>query len=209
MTTFNSSRIVVAFSAIALAVSVGTSAAQAPKPTDLLTDKQVKELVATATTPANHVQLQKHFLALWAKYDAEAAKHADLAESHRKNANAGSHFPGNHSLQAKHCDRLSASLREAANEARELASEHERMAAGDHAQLQKHFLGVAAKYDAEAAKHAGLAESHRKNAYAGSHFPGNHSLQARHCDRLSASLREAANEARETASEHERMITVN
>jgi hypothetical protein len=83
------------------------------------------------------------------------------------------------------------------------------MAAGDHVQLQKHFLGVAAKYDAEAAKHADLAESYRKNANAGSHFPGNASLRAKHCDRLSASLREAANEARETASEHERMITVN
>ena len=36
MTTFNSSRIVLAFSAIGLAVSVSTFAAQAPKSTDLL-----------------------------------------------------------------------------------------------------------------------------------------------------------------------------
>ena len=70
MSTF-SSRIVVAFSVIALAVSAGVAtAAQARKSTDLLTSTQVKELVATAKTPADHLKLSKHFTALAAKAEA-------------------------------------------------------------------------------------------------------------------------------------------
>ena len=127
MTTF-SSRIVVAFSAFVLAASVAAFAAQAPKSTDLLTSKQVKELVANAKTPADHVKLQKHFLALAAEYDAEAANHADLAQSYRKNPTPRGSRPGSALLTADHCDRLAGLIRDAAKEARELAAEHERMA---------------------------------------------------------------------------------
>ena len=122
-----SSRIVVAFSGIALAASTAAFAAQAPKSTDLLTSKQVKELVATAQTPADHVKLQKHFLTLAAKYEAEATEHADLAQSYRK-PHVGRLMPGSYPKKAEHCDRLTQTLRDAAKEARELASEHEQMA---------------------------------------------------------------------------------
>ena len=81
MTSFFS-RIVLALSAIALAVSVTASAGQAKKSTDLQTSKQVKALIASAKTPADHVKLQKHFLAL-------AAKEArDLASAHEHMAAA-------------------------------------------------------------------------------------------------------------------------
>ena len=126
MTTF-SSRIVIAFSAIALAVSVATSAAQSGKSTDLLPSKQVKDLVVAAQTPADHVKLQKHFLAVAAKYDAEAAEHTDLAQSYRKPP-VGRLMPGSYPKKAEHCDRLTQTLRDAAKEARELASEHGQMA---------------------------------------------------------------------------------
>ncbi len=120
-------RIVVAFSAIALAASVAAFAAQAPKSTDLLTSKQVKDLVAAAQTPGDHVKLQKHFLALAAKYDAEAAEHADLAQAYRKPP-VGRLMPGSYPKKAEHCDRLTQTLRDAAKEARELATEHGQMA---------------------------------------------------------------------------------
>jgi len=207
MTTFNSSRIVLAFSALGLAVSVSTFAAQAPKSTDLLTDKQVKALVLTANTPADHTQLQKHFLALAVKSEAEAARHADLAQENRKPL-VGRLMPGSAAKRAEHCERLSASLRAAAEQARETATEHERMAVGDHAQLQKYFLGVAANYDAEAAKHANMAQENLKPPV-GRLTPGSAAKRAQHCERLSASLRAAAEQARETASEHERMLTLN
>jgi hypothetical protein len=127
MTTSISSRVVIAFSAVALAMSVATAAAQAGKSTDLLTDTQVKALVTTANTPADHVKLQKHFLAVAARYDAEAAEHADLAQSYRKPP-VGRLMPGSYPKKAEHCDRLTQILRDAAKEARELAAEHGQMA---------------------------------------------------------------------------------
>jgi hypothetical protein len=96
---------------------------------DLLTSKQVKALIATANTPADHVKLQKHFLAVAAKYEADATEHAAEAQAYRKNPSfmesknpAG---PGT----AAHCDRFAQLDREAAKEARDLASAHEHMAA--------------------------------------------------------------------------------
>ena len=125
MTTFTT-RLVVGFSAIVLALSVAASAGQAPKSADLLTSKQVNDLVATAQTAADHVRLQKHFLAVAAKYDAEAAEHTDLAQSYRK-PHVGRLLPGSYPKKAEHCDRLTQTLREAAKEARALAAEHEQM----------------------------------------------------------------------------------
>src|SRR5262245_1012410 len=53
------------------------------KSSALLTSSQVKALIATAKTPADHAKLQKHFLALAAKYDADAAEHAAEASAYR------------------------------------------------------------------------------------------------------------------------------
>ena len=123
MTTFRNYAIA-ALVVIGFAASVPLLAQQS---SDLLTKKEVHELAMTAKTPAEHAKLQKHFLALAAKYDAEAVDHAELAQAERKNPNPGSHFPGSAKLRAEHCDRLSASLKEAAKDAREVASEHGKM----------------------------------------------------------------------------------
>ena len=214
MTTSMSSRIVIALSSIALLGSVAASADQGRKSPDLLTPGQIPTLVANATTHADHITLQKHFLAVAAQSDAEAARHEAMAQAERKNPNPGSHFPGSASLRAKHCDRLSESNREAAQEARTAASEHEQVAnavaQADHVTLQRYFSATAERFDAEAASHADMALAERKNANRGSHFPGNASLRAlQHCERLSASVRDAAKQARERTSAHARMITAN
>ena len=127
--TTSSVRIAAVFSAFALAASVAAFAAQESKPTDLLTSKQVQELIATADTPADHARLQKHFLAVAAKYDAEAAEHAALAQSYRK-PHVGRLMPGSRPKQAEHCERLAQTFRDAAKGARELASEHGQVASG-------------------------------------------------------------------------------
>ena len=113
-----------------LALSVAVSAAPASKSSDLLTSAQVKELIATAKTPAEHVKLQNHYLALAAKYDGEATEHAADAQAYRKNPSfMDSKHPGSPGTAA-HCDRFAELDREGAKEARELASAHEHMAAG-------------------------------------------------------------------------------
>jgi hypothetical protein len=40
-------------------------------------------------------------------------------------------------------------------------------------------------------------------------MPGSAAKRAQHCERVSSSLREAADQAREAAAEHERVLTVN
>ena len=73
--------------------------------------------------------LQKHFLALAAKYEADANDHAAEAQAYRKNPSfmesKNPVGPGT----ATHCDRFAALDREAAKEARDLASAHDHMAA--------------------------------------------------------------------------------
>ena len=129
MSTFLS-RIVVAFSVIALALSVGAAtAAQARKSTDLLTSKQVKELVTTAKTPEDHLKLSKHFTALAAKYEDQANEHATEAQAYRKNPTFMESKNPSGPGTAAHCDRFAELTRQAAKEARELASAHEHMAA--------------------------------------------------------------------------------
>jgi hypothetical protein len=129
MSTF-SFRTVVAFSVIALALSTGVAtAAHARKSTDLLTSQQVKELVATAKTPGDHLKLSKHFTALAAKYEAQANEHAAEAQAYRKNPNFMESKNPNGPGTAAHCDRFAELTRQAATQARELASAHEQMAA--------------------------------------------------------------------------------
>ena len=109
-----------------LAVSAAGLAAQ--KSSDRLTDKQVKALITNAKAPADHVKLQKHFLAVAAEYDAKAIEHAADAEAYRKNPSfRDTKSPGGPGTAA-HCDRFAELDREAAKEARELASAHEHMA---------------------------------------------------------------------------------
>jgi hypothetical protein len=113
---------------VGLALSIAVSAAPASKSSDLLTPTQVRELIATAKTPADHVKLQNHFLAVAAKYDVDATEHAAEAQAYRQNPSfMDSKHPDNPGT-ATHCDRFAELDREAAKEARELASAHEQMA---------------------------------------------------------------------------------
>ena len=129
MTTFFSRITIVALCAFALAAAVAVSAGQTGKSGDLLTSKQVKELVANAKTPADHTKLSKHFSALAAKYEADAAEHVELSAVYRKNpGTAESKRPGGPDT-AVHCDRFAQLARDAAKEARDLAAAHEHMAA--------------------------------------------------------------------------------
>ena len=124
MRTFRTYAVAV-LAVIGLAVSVPLLAQQS---SDLLATKDVHDLAMNAKTPADHAKLQKHFLALAAKYDAEAADHAALAKDYLKPQTGGRLMPGSPKLRAEHCDRLAASLKEAAKDAREVAADHGKIA---------------------------------------------------------------------------------
>ena len=113
---------------LGFALSVAVAAAPASDSSNLLTPAQVKSLIVTAKTPADHVKLQNHYLALAAQYDVNATEHAAEAEAYRNNPSfMDSKHPGNPGT-ATHCDRFAELDREAAKEARELAAAHEHMA---------------------------------------------------------------------------------
>ena len=116
--------VIVVLAVMGLVASVPLLAAQASKSSDLLTNKQVKQLVANASTPADHVKLQKHFLAVAAKSETEADEHATEAQAYRQNPRLAHDSSG----WAGHCDRLAELGRAAAKEARDLAFAHEHMA---------------------------------------------------------------------------------
>jgi len=103
----------------------GTASWQARHTSDLLAGRELRALLTDAQEPAEHVALQKHFLAVAAKSDANEFEHSAMAE----NRNLGSHFPGTASWRARHCDRIAGASREAAKEARARASEHGQIAA--------------------------------------------------------------------------------
>ena len=87
------------------------------------------EKMRNAKTPADHLKLQNHFLAVAAKYEADATEHAAEAQAYRKNPtfmeSKNPVGPGT----ATHCDRFAELDRQAAKEARDLASAHQHMAA--------------------------------------------------------------------------------
>jgi len=81
---------------------------------DLLTARQLTALIATAKTPADHVKLQKHYLALAARYEAEAVEHVADAQAYRKNPTfLESKTPGGPGTAA-HCERFAELDRQAA-----------------------------------------------------------------------------------------------
>jgi hypothetical protein len=111
-----------------IAASVTIASAQNTKSSDLLTTKQVQELLATAKTPADHMKLSRHFTALAAKYETDAKHHDLVAAAYRKNPTASeSKRPGAPDT-ALHCERLAQLARDSAKVAREVAAEHQKMA---------------------------------------------------------------------------------
>ena len=97
-------------------------------PGDILSGKEVRDLIANAKTPAEHRKLAKHFAAIAARYEADAVDHVAEAKAYRSAPNAAeSKRPGSPDTAA-HCDRLADAARNAATAARELARDHEQMA---------------------------------------------------------------------------------
>lgn len=116
---------VFAATVLALITSARVATAQT---TDLLTSKQARDLVVAANTPDDHMKLSRHFTALAAKYDAEAADHRELAAAYRKAPTASETKRPGAPDTAAHCERFAQSTATAAKEAQALAAAHERMA---------------------------------------------------------------------------------
>ena len=94
------------------------------RPSGILTTVEVRQLVQSGT-PADSARLSAHFQALAARYTADAARHTSMSKSFtgNPNRNVGSGM-------AAHCRRLAELNTQSATTVRELASYHEKLAAG-------------------------------------------------------------------------------
>ena len=110
---------------LALAAVITVSAGAKDK---ALTKVELKSLISNAETKADHERIAQYFDAEAARYEAEAKDHGDLAPFYQKNPDpALSKHPGS-PRAFEHCDSLSKSLKNAAEEARQLAADHRGMA---------------------------------------------------------------------------------
>ena len=214
------------------ALSVVPSSAVTARAQEPLTARQMEQLVATAATPAEHGQLSRHFAEMATKLTADADAHASMAAGyrrHRGNSTQPTDDP------AAHCERIALRAREGAAAARELATYHERLAAGvpktdlkapvQHVavpmadvQVQEHIVNAGTpaehvrasqQFAAEAARYAAEAERHAAMpaAYRNNANSGG-ADPAVHCDRFVQQMRDAAAAARTLATYHRQLATV-
>lgn len=112
----------VATAMLTAVVSVPAGAADNP-----LSKSELKNLISNAETKAEHERIAKYFDAEAARYEADSKDHGELAQLYQRNTSATpTKYPGG--MQSfQHCDSLSKSLKQAAEDARQLAAEHRGM----------------------------------------------------------------------------------
>lgn len=106
------------FEAVQLVVSVSAGAKDKQ-----LGKKELKSLIAKAETKADHERIAQYFDAEATKYDAEAKEHGELAPIYQQSPDPALSKHPNSPRSFAHCDSLSKSLQQAAENARQLAAD--------------------------------------------------------------------------------------
>jgi hypothetical protein len=113
---------------IALLLVAATVPLMAAEPKGMLKAVEVKALVNSAKSPADHLKLASHFTAMAEKHEAEAKEHEALAVEYTKH-------PTGHEMKhpmsgqtAEHCKFYAQHCRKAATEMRAMAAAHAEMA---------------------------------------------------------------------------------
>jgi len=220
------SLLIAAIAVLTFAVSV---AAQ-EKPSGLLNTLEVQQLVKRAE-PGDNARLAGHFTALADRYVAEAKRHTSMSQG----------FVGNPSRNlgtgmSAHCKRLADLNTQSATALRELATYHQKLAAGAPATAPttgarfEGGAGAPAPTDQELnamaakastpAEHHGLEEyfltsakrytaAEKEHAAMAAAYRGTRIAQAAvHCDRLVELSRDSAKEATEAAAMHKQLAGV-
>src|SRR4051795_139321 len=101
------------------ALIVISTLSTAQRPGELST-KELKALLAKASTPQDHVRLARHYEAKAKQYEAESVEHAEMAKMYRAQPTASETKRPGAADTAAHCDSVADSLGTAAKEARAL-----------------------------------------------------------------------------------------
>jgi hypothetical protein len=216
--------------AAAAVLTLTASVAAQDRPSGLLNNLEVRQLVARAE-PGDQAQLSAHFTALGDRYAAEAKRHISMSQS----------FIGNPSRNlgtgmSAHCKRLADLNTQSATTVRELAAYHMKLASGTPATpprdgarfeagagapepTEKELNALAAKASTPA-EHRGLEEyfltlAKRYTAEANEHvalaqaYRGTRIAQAAvHHDRLAGLSRDGAKEATAAAEMHKQLAGI-
>lgn len=113
--------------AFLIMVSAGF-AAGAEQQKSILSNKEVRELVAKANSAADHLKLARHYTAVAEKHETEAKEHATLAAEYRNNPRPSEVKRPMSPDTASHCEYYAEHSRKAAAEMRAMAKAHEDMA---------------------------------------------------------------------------------
>jgi hypothetical protein len=110
---------------IGIATSFGLTLllAQCGTPQAILDRGEVKNLLANAKTPKDHLKLAAHFRAKAAAFEADAKQHEELVAYYQDES-----WLIRGRVANAHCERLAIAARDAAGEARALAAAHEDIA---------------------------------------------------------------------------------
>ena len=218
-----------ALAAVAV-LTLASSVAAQDKPSGLLNNLEVRQLVARGE-PGDQAQLSAHFTALADRYTAEAKRHIFMSQS----------FVGNPSRNlgtgmSAHCKRLADLNTQSATTVRELAAYHAKLASGtlatppkDGARFQsgagapeptERELNALAAKASTPAEHRGLeeyflilakrytAEANEQVALAQTYRGTRIAQAAVHHDRLASLSRDAAKEATAGAEMHKQLAGV-
>jgi hypothetical protein len=119
-------RIAVVTTLLAAAVGLAATTALAVEPAGNLTKSELKTLIETAKTPADHARLAEYYHFQAGVLQAEIKDHEEMAAAYDKNP-AGHPIPKGQTLGA-HCRNLVKDLRDEAKEANAMATIHDEMA---------------------------------------------------------------------------------
>ena len=89
---------------------------------------ELKKLIATASTSADHERIAKHFDAKAAQYETDAKDHEELAAEYKASPTGHEQKHPMSGLTAEHCLYFAKEARRAAEEARKVAADHRAMA---------------------------------------------------------------------------------
>lgn len=112
-----------AITVVGLAVFASAPIGAADSKGKTLNQKELTNLIAHASTKADHERLAQHFDAEAFKYEADAKEHSSQAGVYQS-----SQAIYQNGQMFSHCDALTKSLNAAAQDARALAAEHRKMA---------------------------------------------------------------------------------
>lgn len=105
-----------------------TGMALAADPSSVLKPKEVKALIVSAKTSADHLKLARHFTAMAEKHEAEALEHEALAVEYAKKPEVSGMKHPMSGRTAEHCKYYAEHCRKAAKEMRSMAAAHQSMA---------------------------------------------------------------------------------